>query len=154
MLGPAKFRRPNEPIAVSLDELVPRDNFFRHLETAFDLSFVREWVQERYAEHGRPSIDPVGFFKLQLIMFFEGIRSERKLIKMASLTLAHRWYVGDTLDADLPDHSRLTRIRQRLGIDIFQRFSEEDRRSLSGGGARLGPGAVCRCDNNRSQCRP
>src|SRR3954453_21678295 len=62
--------------------------------------------------------------KLQLIMFFEGIRSERKLIETASLNLAHRWYLGYALDEDLPDHSSLTRIRQRLGVDIFQRFFE------------------------------
>ena len=73
---------------------------------------------------GRPRIDPVVFFKLQLIMFFEGIRSERKLIETASLNLAHRWYLGYALDEDLPDHSSLTSIRQRLGIDVFQRFFE------------------------------
>ena len=44
---------------------------------------------------------------------------------MMSLHLAHRWYLGYTLDEDLPDHSSLTRIRQRLGVDIFQRFFEK-----------------------------
>ena len=58
-------------------------------------------------------------------MFFEGIRSERQLIETASLNLAHRWYLGYALDEDLPDHSSLTRIRQRLGIDLFQRFFEQ-----------------------------
>src|SRR5881409_987309 len=51
---------------------------------------------------GRPSIDPVVFFKLQLVMFFEGIRSERQLIATASLNLAHRWYLGFALNEDLP----------------------------------------------------
>src|SRR5919107_6404754 len=125
MLGHAKPRRLDEPIAVSLEELVPASSFYRHLENMLDLSFVREWTRERYAERGRPSIDPVVFFKLQLIMFFEGIRSERKLIETASLNLAHRWYLGYALDEVLPDHSSLTRIRQRLGIDIFQRFFEQ-----------------------------
>jgi transposase len=67
-------------------------------------------VQELYAERGRPSIDPVVFFSLQLIMFFEGIRSERKLIETASLDLAHRWYLGYALDEELPNHSSLTRL--------------------------------------------
>jgi len=124
MLGPPKPRRLNEPITVSLEDLVPADNFYRHLEDKLDPSFVREWVQELYAERGRPSIDPVVFFKLQLVMFFEGIRSERKLIETVLLNLAHRWYLSYALDEDLPDHSSLTRIRQRLGIDIFQRFFE------------------------------
>jgi transposase len=122
MLGPAKPRRLDEPIAVSLDALVPRDHFYRHLEAKLDLGFVRGWVQELYAERGRPSIDPVVFFKLQLVMFFEGIRSERQLIETARLNLAHRWYLGYALDEALPDHSSLTRIRQRLGVDVFQHF--------------------------------
>src|SRR4051794_19728923 len=84
MLGPAKTRRLDQPIAVSLEALVPQGHFYRHLEARLDLGFVREWTQELYAERGRPSIDPVVFFKLQLVMFFEGIRSERKLIETAS----------------------------------------------------------------------
>jgi transposase len=124
MLGPPKPRRLDEPIAVSLEELVPPENFYRHLEAKLDLGFVRDWTREFYSQCGRPSIDPVIFFKLQLVMFFEGIRSERQLIATASLNLAHRWYLGYALDEDLPDHSSLTRIRQRLGIDVFQRFFE------------------------------
>jgi transposase len=124
MLGSPKPRRLNEPIAVSLDGLVPTDHFYRHLETKLDFCFVRDWARELYAERGRPSIDPVVFFKLQLIMFFAGIRSERELIETASLNLAHRWYLGYALDEELPHHSSLARIRQRLGVEIFQRFFE------------------------------
>lgn len=58
---------------VSLEDLVPADHFYRHVERTLDLSFVREFVKETYAGGGRPSIDPVVFFKLQLVMFFEGI---------------------------------------------------------------------------------
>jgi hypothetical protein len=45
MLGPAKLRRLDAPIAVSLEDLVPQDNFDRHLEKKLDLSFVREWTR-------------------------------------------------------------------------------------------------------------
>jgi hypothetical protein len=63
--------------AVTLEELVPADHFYRHLDRVLDLSFVRDLVQDRYAAGvGRPSVDPRVFFKLQLVMFFEGIRSE------------------------------------------------------------------------------
>jgi transposase len=114
----------DQPITVSLEALVPADHFYRHLDAKLDLSFVREWVEELYKPGGRPSIDPIVFFKLQLIMFFEGLRSERRLIDTASLHLAHRWYLGYRLDEPLPEHSSLTRIRQRLGLPIFQRFFE------------------------------
>ena len=35
------------------------------------------------------------------------------------------WYLDYALDEALPDHSSLIRIRQRLGIDLFQRFFEK-----------------------------
>jgi hypothetical protein len=31
MLGPPKLRRLGEPIAVSLEGLIPQDNFYRHV---------------------------------------------------------------------------------------------------------------------------
>ena len=70
-----------KPIAVvSLEDLVPATHFYRHLDRVLDLSFVRDLVKKTYAHGGRPSIDPVVFFKLQLVMFFEDIRSERLLM--------------------------------------------------------------------------
>jgi transposase len=109
-------------VNVSLEDLVPADHFYRHLERTLDLSFVREFVQEAYANKGRPSIDPVVFFKLQLVMFFEGIRSERQLMRHAADRLSVRWYIGYDLGEPLPDHSSLTRIRERYGVDAFRRF--------------------------------
>ena len=51
-------------IHVSLEELVPADHFYRHLERTLDLLFVRQFVQEAFESLGRPSLDPVVFFKL------------------------------------------------------------------------------------------
>ena len=112
--------------ALCLEELVPQEHFYRQVEAKLDLSFVRGLVAEVYsAGRGRPSIDPVVFFKLQLIMFFEGIRSERQLMEQVRVNLAHRWYIGYDLDEAVPDHSSLSKIRDRYGLDIFQRFFEE-----------------------------
>ena len=58
------------PTELSLEELVQRDNFYRRLEAELDLSFVRVLVRPLYASGVRPSVDPVVFFKLQLVMFF------------------------------------------------------------------------------------
>jgi transposase len=111
---------------LTLDDLVPKDNFYRQVEAKLDLSFVRELVREHYApKMGRPSIDPVTFFKLHLIMFFEGIRSERQLMEMVHLNLAHRWYIGYDLGEPVPDHSSLSKIRTRYGFQVFHRFFEK-----------------------------
>jgi transposase len=55
------------PHDVSIEDLVPEDHFYRRLERTLNLSFVRELVGPLYACHGRPSVDPVVFFKLQLV---------------------------------------------------------------------------------------
>jgi len=55
-------------------------------------------------------------------MFFEGIRSERQLLRLAADRLSVRWYLGFNLDEPLPDHSSLTRIRTRYGLETFRRF--------------------------------
>jgi transposase len=122
MLGPPKARDLDRLVLVSLESAVPQHHFYRHLERVLDLSFVRDLVADRYAAGGRPSVDPVVFFKLQLMMFFAGIRSERQLLEQASYNLAMRWYAGYNLDEPLPDHSSLSKIRARLGLPAFRRF--------------------------------
>jgi len=124
MLGPPKSRDLDEPIRVSLEDLVPPSHFYRHLERTLDLAFVRALVRGTYADSGRPSIDPVVFFKLQLILFFEGLRSERQLMRVVADRLSLRWYLGYDLTEVLPDHSSLTRIRERYGVEVFRRFFE------------------------------
>lgn len=110
---------------LSLEELVPKDNFYRRLEEELDLSFVRDLVRDFYAASGRPSVDPQVFFKLELVLFFENLRSERQLMEVVADRLSLRWYLGYDLHEPLPDHSSLTRIRERYGLETFRRFFEE-----------------------------
>jgi transposase len=112
------------PNDICLEDLVPEDNFYRRLQEKLDLSFVRELVEDLYAASGRPSVDPEVFFRLQLVMFYEGIRSERELMRIVSDRLSVRWYVGYDLREPLPDHSSLTRIRDRFGLSVFREFFE------------------------------
>src|SRR5215218_3733273 len=109
---------------VSLEDLIPPGHVYRHLERSLALGFVRELVRGTYAEIGRPSLDPVVFFKLQLILFFAGLRSERQLMRVVADRLSLRWYLGYGLSESLPDHSSLTRIRERYGVEVFRRFFE------------------------------
>jgi hypothetical protein len=105
---------------VTLEDLVPPDHFYRHLEDTLDLHFVRDLVRDVYAPSGRPSIDPIVFFKLQLVLFFEGLRSERQLMQVVADRFSLRWYLGYDLNEPLPDHSSLSRIRERYGLDVFR----------------------------------
>ena len=93
-----KIRNLKTFTSFSLENLVPEDNFYRHVEQCIDLSFVRDLVRHLYSDFERPSIDPVVLFKFQLIAFFEGIRSERLLMEMVNLNMVHRWFTGYDLD--------------------------------------------------------
>ena len=104
---------------LSLEDLVPTDNFYRRLEEELDLSFVRDLVKDFYAPSGRPSIDPQVFFKLELILFFEDLRSERQLMEVVADRLSLRWYLGYDLLEPLPDHSSLTRIGNATALRPF-----------------------------------
>ena len=125
MMG-CKERQLKRHDGVCLEDLVPQDHFYRKLEAAVDLSFVRELVRDKYCWwNGRPSIDPVVFFKLQLIMFFEGFRSERQLVAQVQVNLAFRWYIGYDLDEAIPSASNLSRTRDRYGLGVFMGFFEQ-----------------------------
>lgn len=110
------------PREVSPEDLVPRDNSYRRLEAALDPSFVRDLARHSYARGGRPSVDPVIFFKLQLVLFFERLRSERGPMRVAADRLSVRWYLGYNLHEPLPNHPSITRTRERFGLPVFRRF--------------------------------
>jgi transposase len=75
---------------VTREALVPTDHVSRHVERTLDLGFVRDLVRDTYAAAGRPSIDPVVFFTRQLVLFFEGLRSERQLMQVVADRLSLR----------------------------------------------------------------
>jgi transposase len=54
--------------------------------------------------------------------FFHGIVHDRKLMREAQVNLAIRWFAGYSLEDELPDHSSLSRIRQRWGTERFKKI--------------------------------
>jgi hypothetical protein len=71
MMG-SKARHFAPLMHISLEELVPQDHFYRHLERTLDLSFVREFVQETYSDGGRPSIERTRVFQAATPDLFRG----------------------------------------------------------------------------------
>ena len=84
MMGARQRHFPAFSENLSLEDLVPKGNFYRRLEEILDLSFARELVKDLYAPSGRPSVDPEVFFELRLVMFFDDIRGERLLMRVAA----------------------------------------------------------------------
>lgn len=96
---------------------------FSRVDRVLDLSCLRDEVANLYCtDNGRPVIDPEVAVRLILAGFLLGIVHDRRLMREAQVNIAIRWFVGYGLHEALPDHSSLTRIRQRWGE--FQRIFE------------------------------
>ena len=112
---------PKAKASIDLESFVAEDHFLRRIDRVLDLSFIRELTAARYADgQGRPSIDPEVYFRMQLVAYFNGITKDRRLCEEVHDNLAYRWFCRLSLVDDVPDHSSLTRIRDRLGEEVFE----------------------------------
>jgi transposase len=104
---------------INLEDLVPKDHPVRLLSEVLDLNFLHQITKKYYSHEGKPSIDPVVIFKIYLLGYFFGISSERKLFRELQVNMAYRWYIGYDLDEEVPDHSILSKARQRFPEHVF-----------------------------------
>ena len=105
----------------SLEQLVPEDHVLARVDRVLDLDWLGEEVAECYcADNGRPGIDPEVAVRLMLAGLLLGIVHDRRLLREAQVNIAIRWFIGYGLHERLPDHSSLTRIRQRWGEERFR----------------------------------
>jgi transposase len=62
------------------DSLIPREHLLRKVDQVLDLSFVYGLTKSYYcANNGRPSIDPILYFKIQFLAYLYNIPSERRI---------------------------------------------------------------------------
>ena len=75
--------------------------------------FIYDLLAPYYPATGRPSVDPVSMFKMLLIGYLYGIKSERRLVEEVQLNIAYRWFCGFELDDTIPNHSTFSKTRTR-----------------------------------------
>ena len=121
MLGSQERWQEDLFVAAPLRELIPEDHILRLVDHVLELSWLRDDVRDLYDEStGRPGIDPEAAMRLMLAGFLLGIVHDRRLMREAQVNIAIRWFAGYRLHESLPNHSSLTRIRQRWGADRFR----------------------------------
>jgi transposase len=99
--------------------------FYRQLnrllaEAGFD-PYVERLCRPHYQPSGtpgRPSIPPGVYFRMLLVGYFEGIGSQRGIAWRCHDSLSLREFLGVPLTEDAPDHSSLTRVRDRLPLEV------------------------------------
>jgi transposase len=129
----------------SLRDLVPYDHVLARVDRVLDLGWLRGEVADLYADGiGQPGIDSEAALRLMLAGFLLGIVHDRRLMREAQVNVAIRWFAGFGLHDRLPDHSSLTRIRQRWGADRFRRIFE--RTVLACVEAKIATGEVVHVD--------
>lgn len=73
-----------------------------------------------YRQGGRPSIPPGVYFRMLFVGFFENIDSQRGIAWRCSDSLSLRDFLGLSMSESVPDHSSLTRWRQRLPLEVHE----------------------------------
>ena len=110
---------PQARTVIDLESFVAEDHLLRRVDRVLDLSFVRELTASCYAPGlGRPSIDPEVFFRMLLLAYLYGIDKDRRLCEEVHYNLAYRWFCRLSLADNVPDHSSLSRIRDRYGEEV------------------------------------
>lgn len=120
--------RQNELEFVDIETLVPKDHLLRKVDRHVDFSFIYVKVERLYcADNGRPAVDPVLLFKMLLLGYLFGIRSERRLEQEVKVNLAYRWFLGLGVAGKVPDHSTISRARieRFAGTDLYQEIFDE-----------------------------
>src|SRR6516162_8187205 len=89
-------------------------------EAHFD-RYVEDLCQPYYADGlGRDSIPPGVYFRMLLVGYFEALDSQRGIAWRCADSLSLRGFLGIPWDESTPDHSSLTKIRQRLPLQVHQ----------------------------------
>ena len=128
MLRDRKTQRQGEYELVMLEELVPQDHFLRKVEAAVDFSFIHDMCKDLYClDNGRPAIEPELLFKMLLLGYLYGIKSEIKLAQAVNENIAFKWFLGLKLTEKGPDHATISanRVRRFRDNNIAEKIFDE-----------------------------
>jgi len=102
-------KSPGHPFYERLNRLLAGMDFDRQVEALWE---------PYYKEGGRVSIPPGVIYRMLFVGYFEGITSQRGIAWRCSDSLSLREFLGLGLEERVPDHSSLTKIRQRVPAEV------------------------------------
>ena len=108
----------------NLERRIRADHPLRHIARRIDFDFAYQELADKYGINGNVSVPPPVILKLMLLLVLYNVRSERELMSTLPERLDWLWFLGLDLDSPIPDHSVLSKARQRWGVAVFQHFFE------------------------------
>jgi transposase len=100
----------------------PGHVFYRKLNKVLADGGFDAWVEDlcepHYSKFGRKGIPPGTYFRMLLVGYFEGIGSQRGIAWRCSDSLSLRDFLGIVQTEESPDHSSLSKIRDRLPAEV------------------------------------
>ena len=139
---------------VIMEQLVPEDHFLRKVDRVVDFSFIYDLCAPLYcANNGRPAIDPEILFRMLLVGYLYGIKSEARLEEEINYNIAYKWFCGLELTEKAPDATTISQNRRRRFRDnniAEQIFNEILRQCIAKG---LVGGAILYTDSTHIKAK-
>jgi Transposase and inactivated derivatives len=110
--------------SMNLDERIPANSILRKIRGQIDFDFIYHEVKDRYGEKGNVSVPPPVILKMMLLLILYNVRSEREFMNTLPMRLDWLWFLDYDLDSEIPNHSVLSKARNRWGVEAFQHFFE------------------------------
>lgn len=109
---------------INLDSRVRKDHLLRKIKETVDFDFMYKEVEGTYGMNGNVSVPPPVILKMMLLLFLYDVRSERELMETIPERMDWMWFLGYTIDDEIPNHSVLSKARSRWGVEAFGKFFE------------------------------
>ena len=110
--------------AINLEQRVRKDHILRKVKTHIDFDFIYNEVKGTYGFNGNESVPPPVILKMLLLLIFYNVRSERELVLTIPERLDWLWFLDYDIDDQIPNHSVLSKARNRWGVIAFKTFFE------------------------------
>jgi transposase len=124
-LGKRKSEQQELWIATTDLPKSPGHPFYQKLNHLLAEAQFDHWIENRCESYyaatlGRPSIPPGVYFRMILIGYFEGIASQRGIAWRCSDSRSLASFLGVPINESTPDHSSMTRVSQRLPLEVHE----------------------------------
>ncbi|MDD5066833.1 MAG: transposase, partial [bacterium] len=110
--------------SINLEERIRHDHILRKIKKHIDFDFIYTEVKDQYGPNGNISVPPPVILKMMLLLIIYNVRSERELMDTIPERLDWLWFLGYEIDNEIPNHSILSKARNRWGVEVFRHLFE------------------------------